>query len=323
MNALVKWCRKQWFLLGLFLAVGVGLLDSERWLGLANQTVPRISIVVSVMFLMALPLESHVILRTIRRPGPAFLAVAMTYGLMPLLAWPFLYVLSPESGSGLIVAAVTPCTLASAAVWTRRAGGNDATAILVTLISNASCFLVAPFWLWLILNAETESIDWPGMMVRLAGIVLLPILTAQFLRKSDSIAAWSSANKPLLAIIAQFGILAMVFLGSVKLGPQLRESDQAWSADFLVMAGGAIGLHLVVLYAGWKVARWLGMPRQERIAVGFAGSQKTLMIGLSLAMDLGVSVLPMVTFHAAQLILDTLIADRWASGGDRDQGGGA
>ena len=47
----------------------------------------------------------------------------------------------------MIVAATAPCTLASAAVWTRRAGGNDAVAILVTFITNATCFLVTPFWL--------------------------------------------------------------------------------------------------------------------------------------------------------------------------------
>ena len=39
------------------------------------------------------------------------------------------------------------------------------------------------------------------------------------------------------------------------------------------------------------------------------------MVGLLLAIDLGVSILPMVTFHLGQLFVDTLIADRWARQG--------
>ena len=39
---------------------------------------------------------------------------------------------------GLLVASVTPCTVASAAVWTRRAGGNDSLAILSTVDADGS-----------------------------------------------------------------------------------------------------------------------------------------------------------------------------------------
>jgi sodium/bile acid cotransporter 7 len=36
------------------------------------------------------------------------------------------------------------------------------------------------------------------------------------------------------------------------------------------------------------------------------------MIGLKVAMDYQISILPMVTFHVAQLLIDTVIADRMA-----------
>ena len=54
----------------------------------------------------------------------------------------------------------------------------------------------------------------------------------------------------------------------------------------------------------------LGMRREDRIAVGFAGSQKTLMVGLQLCIELQVEMLPMVAYHVGQLLVDTLIADR-------------
>ena len=47
------------------------------------------------------------------------------------------------------------------------------------------------------------------------------------------------------------------------------------------------------------------------MAVAFAGSQKTLMVGLLMAISLQVSILPMVAYHISQLFIDTLIAERF------------
>ena len=48
-----------------------------------------------------------------------------------------------------------------------------------------------------------------------------------------------------------------------------------------------------------------------RHAVGFAGSQKTLMVGLTLAIEYfpQAPILPVVAYHVCQLLVDTLVAD--------------
>ena len=48
-----------------------------------------------------------------------------------------------------------------------------------------------------------------------------------------------------------------------------------------------------------------------RIAIGIAGSQKTLMVGLQIAIDCGVSVIPMLVYQLCQLVIDTVVAERW------------
>ena len=75
-------------------------------------------------------------------------------------------------------------------------------------------------------------------------------------------------------------------------------------------------LDLAALLVGFGLGRLAGMDRAEWIAVGLAGSQKTLMIGLHIAVtqDLGLAVLPMVAYHAVQLLLDTVVADRLRRG---------
>jgi sodium/bile acid cotransporter 7 len=104
----------------------------------------------------------------------------------------------------------------------------------------------------------------------------------------------------------------MVFLGSIQMGETLAKAHSpTLLAQILLMLFAVQVVHLGVLYVGVSLARAFRMPRQDQIAVGFAGSQKTLMVGLQVSMDLGVSILPMVAYHVGQLLVDTLIADRW------------
>ena len=66
-----------------------------------------------------------------------------------------------------------------------------------------------------------------------------------------------------------------------------------------------------MLTTGVVIGKFLRFTREDQIAVAFAGSQKTLTVGLLVAMALQVSILPMVWYHVSQLFIDTLIADRF------------
>ena len=72
-------------------------------------------------------------------------------------------------------------------------------------------------------------------------------------------------------------------------------------------------MHLTALWLGLKLSAAFGIAWPDTIAVAFAGSQKTLMVGAYIALAVGpLAILPMVAYHAVQLFVDTLIADRWA-----------
>jgi sodium/bile acid cotransporter 7 len=141
--------QRNWFLIGLALAVTVGILGHGQLDWLAQQKWLRSGTVFVVLFVMTLPLKAEAILRVVRQPFPALLASSINLGLIPPLAWLLSPLLPLPLARGLIVAAATPCTVASAAVWTRKAGGNDAVAIMVTVLTNVSCFAITPAWVWL------------------------------------------------------------------------------------------------------------------------------------------------------------------------------
>jgi sodium/bile acid cotransporter 7 len=320
-NRLKTQLLRPWFLVALLAALALGFAMPSVFLPLAQQASVRNSVVATVLFLMALPLETRAIGQSLQRPGAALLGSAVNMGLLPLIAWALSLLLHGELAPGMMVAASVPCTLASAAVWTRRAGGNDAAAILVTLLTNATCFLTTPAWL--LIAARTHATpDASELIGQLLTLVVLPMALGQLARLSPDIARWSTAHKNLCGTLAQIGILTMVLLGATQCGDRLARLGNLSSVgtlDLLLLIVLAITLHLVSLVAGFWLAGQAGMTRPDRIAVAIAGSQKTLMVGVHLSVEHfgGLAILPMVVYHVVQLVLDTLIADRMREAGER------
>lgn len=301
---------RQWFLIALVasLAIGFGLTDAVR--PFADDPTLRSLITACVLFLMGLTLPAESIRHNVRYPGPALLAIAVNTFLVPLLALPTMWLLSNELAGGLIVTALVPSTLASAAVWTRKAGGDDATAMVVSVITNLACFLVVPAGLWLILGRSTSISPW-GQVRSLLLWVVIPLLIGQAVRRFTS-PRWVTRHRTKLSNAAQIGILMMVCFGSVASADRLSSNPSAGGWIEIVAAGSlAIAIHLAAFYLGIQAARAIGAAPPSQIAVGISGSQKTLMVGLQIGLDFGVSILPMIIYHVSQLMIDTLLVNRW------------
>lgn len=309
-----QFLKRHWFLILLCIVMLVGILGWQPLRPLIDHF-PKNSVVAGVLFLMALPLRIDAIYNTLRRPAAALLAVGVNMGVLPLLAWAVSPLLGDDLATGLIVAAVVPCTLASAAVWTRLAGGNDAVSLLVTVITNLFCFALTPAWLALLVGQGGESIDFGEMSLKLIVLVVLPLVLAQVLRVFPPVAQAADAHKPRLSILAQLGLLSIVLLGAIHCGEQLDRIDLKLSGllgQILLMMLLAAAIHLAAWFIGFWSAGRFGIGKAEQLAVAFAGSQKTLMVGLAVALEFsGLAVLPMLAYHFLQLVLDTLLAQRF------------
>ncbi len=293
------------------LILGIGW--AEQLVPLA-EVLPRNWIIGSVLLAMALPLRIDAMWAALRRPAPALLAVGINLLVVPMLAFFASKLLTADLALGMIIAAAVPCTLASAAVWTRLAGGNDAVSLLVTMITNLGCFLVTPALIYLFAGKTGGTVPFTEMATKLFLLIVLPITIAQLLRTLPRIGDWATANKLGLSTYAQLGILSIVFVGAVNCGMKL-----ASLGDQLTPIAGQIALMLVLValvhtlawWMGLGIAQRLGMDRGDQLAVAFAGSQKTLMVGLAIALQYpGLTVLPMLAYHVLQLLIDTLLAER-------------
>jgi sodium/bile acid cotransporter 7 len=103
----------------------------------------------------------------------------------------------------------------------------------------------------------------------------------------------------------------MVLIGAIKTGEKLSgtNSDSTALLDLLAMIAAVLLVHVVSFWLGLGLAKFFRLPWADQVAVGFAGSQKTLMVGMQVSIDASFSVLPMVTYHVGQLFIDTVLAD--------------
>ena len=320
MRALI---RKQWFLICLAVVLFLGFWLSNVLTFLADARDLRSAIIAAVLFTTALVLETGEFWQAIKRPWATMLAVALNFGLLPMVAWICAAtLLEGQLFTGVLVAAAAPCTLASAAVWTQRAGGNDAVAIMVTVVTNLVCFVMTPLWLAATAGQSEVPIDIGSMIWKLALLVVLPMMLGQAFRQKEIVATWATQQKRRLAMAAQVGILFIVFTGAISCGLEVEAAGTQgvpW-AEFGRMMLSVTLIHVVVLWVGQAGGRWLGFARGDWIAVGFAGSQKTLPVGLQVASMLGggLMILPIVAYHVMQLLIDTLVADRLVATADRE-----
>lgn len=306
---------KHWFLIALGVCFAIGYFAHEPLKPLLGYTYLRSGIVFAVMWGMGVTLKADAIRQSLARPLPTVIAIAINIVAVPVLSLPAMWLLPDHLFGGLFIATIIPCTLASASVWTRKAGGDDSIALMTTVVTNLACVFVVPIGIALVLSqqANVSAID---QMLKLAIVVVAPLLLAQLMRRIGC-ADWADRNKIRISFFAQFGILAMVIIGAVTSASFVGNANgggvtTSWLTGATLVAVAA-AIHLAALYLGIGIARSSGSDRSAQIAVGIAGSQKTLMVGLQIAIDCGVSVVPMLIYHLSQLTIDTLIAERWKS----------
>ncbi|MFO1096539.1 MAG: bile acid:sodium symporter [Planctomycetaceae bacterium] len=333
---MLRWLLRRWFLVLLVMLIPSGLwvgsqLSAGRIDRLRSAIDPQTptALVILILFLMSVTLDNGKLRAALSRPGPVLWASFVNMALIPLAAWPLSRVqLSVDFTVGLLIAASVPSTMAAASVWTRKAGGNDAVSLLVTLLTNGACFAVTPLWLKLLLpplgQGDTAfTLDTGFLMEKLVVSALLPIVAGQSARFLPYCAAFADRHKVPLGVVAQSCILVMVFWESIKAGPQAATGALAGGIGAMALVWlSCIVLHLAGMALAVAASRALEFERADRAAIAFAASQKTLPIGVYVAATFSaagapLAVLPMLMYHASQLFLDTAVADQLAAANRR------
>lgn len=307
---------RYWFFLILIIGLAAAFAMPAP-LGVVTQYwEPNTAVGVS-LFLIAWTMPTSSLLAELRRPFASIWAVILSYGLVPISA-SLLGALAPDDVRiGLVLVACVPCTLSSAVLWTRLAGGDEATALLAVMGTTfTSWFLTTALLFWLT-GAQVE-LDIADMMVKLVATLIMPVIVGQGLRRIPACSHFAQRHKSAFGVVSQFLIVAIVLKAGVSAGDKLHAGGIAEApAIFLWSVVLAVVLHLFAVASGILSGRLLGFDRGRQIAIAFAASQKTLPVSLMLydqyfKQQFPYAVLPLLFYHVGQLLLDTLIAKQMA-----------
>ncbi|WP_437185208.1 bile acid:sodium symporter family protein [Planctomicrobium sp. SH668] len=323
-----QFLARRWFLLALMgiipFGVSLGLSSGSREEELISRNATQLfsgTVTAIVLFLMSVTLESGKILRAIRSPAAVIWGTAICLLIIPAAA---LAVVGCQSNidlqSGLIAVAAVPSTLATASVWTRKAGGNDAVALLVTMLTNVVSFVVTPLWLSWGLD-ESTHFEAFALNKQLFLTALLPILAGQLMRMVRPVREFADRTQSTLNTVAQLCILVTILTVAFQSGARFRidSQNQADSIQLpiLVSLGICVGLHLAGLIAALLGGELLRFPKEDSIGAAFSGSQKSLPIGLYVVSsfeDVGpIACVPVMLYYVSQLVFDAVLID-WFHG---------
>lgn len=270
----------------LFLLYGLRLARAEVLAGLGNHRL-LVPLVLWVFGAMTLA-------------GAALWQAGGMFFLPPLLALGFLYL------------GVLPSTVQSATAYCSLAGGNVASSVIAAaLINILGVFISAP--LFSLLAGSKDAAFHGDQLVKVLTMLLLPFAIGQVLQGFTR--RWVAGHKSLIAIMdrASIGIAVYVaFSSAVEQGIWTKVDGLGW---LVVLAGCAAAM--VFGYGGaWVLGGLVRQPRGDRIAMLFAGGQKSVAMGAPLATVLfpaasaGVIIVPLVVYHLIQMVVAAPIAAR-------------
>ncbi|MEU5086406.1 bile acid:sodium symporter family protein [Streptomyces sp. NPDC021356] len=224
-------------------------------------------------------------------------------GLVPVLLDQPLY-------QGLLFLTLVPSTIQSSIAFTSIARGNVPAAICAGSFSSLVGIILTPLLAAALLGSGGGFSA--HSLVTIVLQLLVPFVAGQLLRRW--IGGFVARHKKVLGLVDRGSILLVVYTafseGMVR-GIWHQISPLRLGALLLVEAV----LLAVMLALTWYGARALRFGRQDRIAIQFAGSKKSLASGLPMASVLfgahaSLAVLPLMLFHQMQLMVCAVIAKR-------------
>ncbi|MFI9645286.1 bile acid:sodium symporter family protein [Streptomyces sp. NPDC052040] len=234
-------------------------------------------------------------------------------GLVPVLLTPGLY-------TGLLFLTLVPSTIQSSIAFTSLARGNVPAAICAGSFSSLVGIVLTPLLAAALLGNSGGGFS-ADSLLKIVLQLLVPFLAGQVLRRW--IGGFITRHKRVLGLVDRGSILLVVYTafseGMVQ-GIWHQVSPARLGALLVVEAA----LLAVMLALTWYGGRALGFGREDRIAIQFAGSKKSLASGLPMAGVLfgahaSLAVLPLMLFHQMQLMVCAVIARRRARDPERPE----
>jgi len=243
-----------------------------------------------------------------------------TFIVFPVLVLLMRYAFDP-GGNGLLwlgvyFLATLPSTVSSSVVMVSIAGGNVPGAIFNASISSLIGIFVTPLWMGIVLAGSASGFDLTEVILKLVLQVLMPVTLGILLH--PRFGRFADRHRAKLRYFDQSVILLIIYTAFAE--SFAKQMFKGHSAGELVILGiGMVALFFFFYGLISLIGRLLRFNREDNITAVFCGSKKSLVHGTVMAKVLfphaasaGVILLPLMVYHALQLMLASIIAQGMA-----------
>lgn len=220
---------------------------------------------------------------------------------------------------GTFYLAALPSTVSSSVVMVSIAHGNLPAAIFNASLSSMLGIFITPLWMSFFIKESASAAEFTDVIVKLCFQVLVPVIAGFLMHQW--LGRFSEKHKMKLRYFDQAVILLIIytafcesFYGNVFSNHSLTE---------IALLAALMLAFFVVMFGLMQVtASQLGFSREDRITILFCGSKKSLVQGALMGrllfpnpVTLGVILLPLILYHALQLLVGSAIAEKMARDG--------
>lgn len=217
---------------------------------------------------------------------------------------------------GIFYLATLPSTVSSSVVMVSIAKGNLPAAIFNASISSLAGVFITPLWMGIFLHSTVNDFQLWSVIGKLTVQVLLPVILGIVLH--TKFGAWAEKHRKALRYFDQSIILLIVYTSFCE--SFARQMFKGYSIIHLTtIAISMIALFFLIFGMITWTSRIFGFSREDRITAVFCGSKKSLVHGTVMSKVLfqgsnivGIILLPVMMYHALQLIAASIIAQSMA-----------
>lgn len=241
-----------------------------------------------------------------------------TFLLFPLIVIAFYPLVQNDEAEHIWLAflflAALPSTVSASVVMVSIARGNIPGAIFNASISGLIGVAVTPLWMGFFLKQAAGDFDLGEVYIKLLTEILLPVVVGLMLQKY--LGKYVVKHSRQLALFDKSVILLIIYKSFAR-----SFEDEVFSSVALKDLGwmllATIALFFMVFWFTGFLASYLGFSTEDRITAQFCGTKKSLVHGTVFAkilfpagFPIGLIFLPLMLFHAFQIVTISMIAAR-------------
>lgn len=241
-----------------------------------------------------------------------------TFLLFPLIVLAFYPLVQSDESKNIWLAflflAALPSTVSASVVMVAIARGNLPGAMFNASISGLIGIVVTPLWMGFFLKQAAGDFKLGAVYIKLLTEILLPVIAGLALQKF--LGKYVTKHMGKLALFDKSVILLIIYKSFSR-----SFEDGVFSSVALIdlgwMATAVIALFFFVFWLTGFLSKSLGFSIEDRITAQFCGTKKSLVHGTVFAkilfpasFPIGIIFLPLMLFHAFQILTVSIIAAR-------------